>query len=202
MTPSAAFGVPKCPKICSKREKAATLVAEDQLTDEEIGTTVGVSRKTVQRWKHEPGFAQRVQEIVTIYATRAVEHGIARRERRLRVLNEMHDRILRVIDTRAKSPELQHIPGGRTGLVTRMLKGIGTGENYQVVEVYEVDTASLRELRALQRQAAEELGQRVHRTSALVGDLAQRLQSKSEEDLNYYVSHGHWPEEECRCAVN
>jgi len=147
--------------LSEKREKAAQLVSEDKLTNEEIAEQLGIGKKTLQRWKHNEAFAARVNAISEAFAERALKHGIARRELRVSVLNEVHEKLLTVIEERSKDPELQGIPGGQTGLVTKMLKGIGKGNDFQVVEVYEVDNGTLRELRAVQEQVAEELGQKV-----------------------------------------
>lgn len=51
------------------------------------------------------------------------------------------------------------IPGGETGLLVRKYKNLGSGDNARTVEEYEVDTGLLAELRAHEKQAAEELGQ-------------------------------------------
>jgi len=61
-----------------------------------------------------------------------------------------------------------------------MLKGIGKGDDFQVVEVYEVDTGTVKEIRALQQQVAEELGQRVERTETLdLNKLFERMTLKN-----------------------
>ena len=54
---------------------------------------------------------------------------------------------------------MQNVPGGRAGLLVRRVKSIGAGENAREVVEYEVDTALLKELRELERQAAQEAGQ-------------------------------------------
>lgn len=94
------------------------------------------------------------------FAERALKHLLARRERRLTVANELHDKLLQVIAERAADPELANVPGGKTGLITKRLKSIGRSNDFRVVPVYEVDTGTLREIRAIHEQVAEELGQR------------------------------------------
>lgn len=42
------------------RERAAELVAADELTDEAIAAAVGVSRRTLTYWKRHPEFRARV----------------------------------------------------------------------------------------------------------------------------------------------
>lgn len=147
------------PKLTERLEKAARLLAEDALSDEQIAAECGVSRTALAKWKKKEVFAARVNAISEQYAERALKHGIARRERRLAILNGLHDKMLQVIEERAVDPEFADIPGGTTGLVTKNLKGIGKGEDFRVVEVYEVDTGTLKEIRGTQEQAAKELGQ-------------------------------------------
>ena len=61
---------------------------------------------------------------------------------------------------RQRAVNLKDVPGGgNTGLLVRQVKGIGKGEDFQVVEEYAVDTGLLRELREHEKQAAIELGE-------------------------------------------
>lgn len=155
-SPESTAGVPK---FTERLEKAARLLAEDDISDEQIAAECGVTRTALAKWKKRPEFAARVKEIADTYAERALRHGLARRERRITVLNDLHDGMLRVIAERAASSEYASLPGGKTGLVTKTQKGIGKGEDFQVVDVYEVDTGTLKEIRGIQEQAAKELGQ-------------------------------------------
>jgi hypothetical protein len=152
-----------------KHEEAAQLVSEDRLTDDQIAEKAGVTRKCLHQWKRRKAFAARVEELTAIWTERALRYGLAKRERRLAVLSDMHNRLLTVIDERAQAEEMQTVPGGKTGLVCKSLKGIGKGSDFQVVEVYEADTGILKELRGLQEQIAKELGQAVEHVSVTVG---------------------------------
>jgi hypothetical protein len=139
----------------------------------------GITERTLERWKKEPEFSERVKAIVLAYSERALRGGLARREKRVAVLNDMHDRMLTVIDERAEDVGMQVVPGGKSGLITKQLKGIGKGEDFQVVEVYEVDTALVRELRATQEQIAKELGQWVEKRDVKVNSILFAPQSDS-----------------------
>lgn len=174
------------------REMAAQLVADDRLTDREIAEQCGIDKATLERWKLQTSFKTRVQAIVAEYAKRALKHGIARRERRLGVLNDLHNKLLQVIDERAKSEDMVAVPGGKTGIVTKTLKGIGKGEDFQTVEEYRVDTASIAEIRDIQKQAAEELGQRIKRTESL--DLNQLFERMSDSEIEAVINEGTLPE--------
>jgi hypothetical protein len=187
--------------LTGKQQEAAALLAEDCFTDEKIAEAVGVTRSTLAEWKKIAEFASLVSEVSSTYGQRAIKHGIARKERRLRVLNDIHDGILRVYAERGTSPDLAYIPGGKTGLVTKQRKGIGKGDDFQVVESYEIDTGSIRELRGIQEQVAEELGQRVERRRVEFEDITKVFEARSEEELEFFTQHGHWPGEECKCTV-
>lgn len=144
-----------------KVSEAIRLVAEGELNQREIAEAIGVTRRTIERWVASRSFMEKVKAIVDEYNEKAMKKGIARRERRITVLNDLHEKALAVIKERSADPELQNVPGGKTGLVTKMLKGIGKGDDFQVVEVYEVDTGTMKEIRAIQEQVTEELGQKV-----------------------------------------
>lgn len=175
-----------------KREKAAQLVAEDVLSDEKIAAEVGIGRRTLARWKADQRFLARVETIAAAYAKRALKHGLARKECRLAVLNDLHQRMLQVIEERALSPDLASVPGGKTGLVTKTLKGIGKGDDFQVVEVYEVDTSTVGKICDLQKQVAEELGQWVRRSE--ITDRNRLFERMSREELDLYARTGTLPD--------
>jgi len=147
----------------TRQEKAAILVAEDYQTDEQIAESIGITRKTLFVWKKKPGFAARVEEIAVLLSEQALKQGISRRERRLAVQNETHNKLLTVIAERAKDAELQTVPGGKTGLVIKTVKGIGKGEDFRVVEQYQTDTDTIKAILAIHEQTAKELGQVVER---------------------------------------
>jgi hypothetical protein len=174
------------------REVAAQLVADDRLTDREIAEQCGIDKATLERWKLQPSFKARVQAIIEAYAKRALKRGIARRERRVGVLNDLHNKMLQVIDERAKSKDMATVPGGKTGIVTKTLKGIGKGEDFQAIEEYRVDTGTIAEIRDVQKQAAEELGQWIKRTESL--DLNQLFERMSDSEIEAVINDGTLPE--------
>ncbi len=175
-----------------KREKAAQLIAQDHLSDEKIAIEVGISRRTLARWKGDRKFIARVERITTAYADSVLRHGLARKTRRLAVLNDLHEKMLQVITERAGDPELAEVPGGKTGLVTKTLKGIGKGDDFQVVEVYQVDIGTIGKICDVQKQAAEELGQWVKRSETV--DLNQLFERMSREELDRYAKDGTLPD--------
>ena len=61
--------------------------------------------------------------------------------------------------------------------MVKTLRGIGRG----AVEVFEVDTGTIRELRAIQQQVAEELGQHVQRISVTEGLSEEQMDARISE---------------------
>lgn len=146
-------------KWTPQREQAAVHVAQDELTDEEIAGKLNITRMTLARWKTEPVFLARVDEHIAAYRAAIRRRGIAVVENRIGQLQERWRLMRQVIAERAEAPEMQGVAGGTTGLLVRTVKGIGKGDDFQLIELYAVDTGLLKELREHERQAAQELGQ-------------------------------------------
>ena len=146
-------------KWSGPKRRAAELLAADELTDEQVAAAVGTERRTLARWKLHPDFAAAVQAGADALGEVARRYAVGRRAARVRALQDRWDALRQVIGDRATAPEMQAAPGGATGLLCRTVKGVGSGENFQLVEEYEVDTGLLRELREHEKQAAQELGQ-------------------------------------------
>ena len=141
------------------RERAAALLADGELTGEEVADEVGVNRWTLWSWRRQPEFAARVRQITERAAEELERYAIARKVRRMRSYDERWRELQRVIAERAAGPAMQSVPGGKTGLLVRRVKSIGAGVNVREVEEYELDTGLLKELRGLEKQAAVEAGQ-------------------------------------------
>lgn len=145
--------------LTGRQLTAAALDAADELTDERIAADVGVSRASLNRWRAKPAYAAEVARQKQAILEHALRLPIAKKTKRLTVLNDLHEKQLAVIDARA----LEHgddpkIAGGATGLVVREYKMIGSGRDAQVIETYGVDVALIREIRGTQEQAAKEVG--------------------------------------------
>jgi hypothetical protein len=145
--------------VHQRREQAAQLVAEDRFPDTKIAEICEISEACLSKWKKRPEFAERVKELTAVYGDRVLKFGLARRERRLAVLSDVHEKILTLIDARAKDPEMAAIPGGPTGLLVKTNKLSRVGKALQVYEEFKADVGLLKELRAIEEQAARELGQ-------------------------------------------
>jgi hypothetical protein len=149
-----------------EREHAADLVADDQRTDRQIAGDLGIAKATLERWKKHSAFQERVQAIRTQRAQALRAEAEARQARRLieranrlEFLNDRHRGLCQILEERAADPAWENVPGWKTGLMVHTVKGLGKGEDFQVVDEFAVDTGLLRELRELERQAAVETGQ-------------------------------------------
>lgn len=85
-------------------------------------------------------------------------YEIARKEARVASVNDRWRKLHQIAQERGE--DMRDVPGGSTGLLTRTYKSVGSGDDAQVVEEYRVETGLLREMRAHEQAAAEELGQR------------------------------------------
>lgn len=95
--------------------------------------------------------AQTIKDVAKALPTLAV------REQRLAALQDRHDRMAIVMTERAD--DMATVPGGKSGLLVRQIKQIGSGESAQIVEEYKLDTGLLSEFREHEKQVAMELGQ-------------------------------------------
>lgn len=142
-----------------ERRLAAQLLADGNLTDVEIAEIAGVDRTTLWRWKQEPEFIEVIEGHLEVFKQEVRRRGIASRDRRIKALNDRWSRLQRVVEERADDPAHENVPGWKTGLLVHNVKSVGGGESATVVDLYEVDTGLLRELREHEKQAAQELGQ-------------------------------------------
>lgn len=160
----------------AQRERAAVLLAEDDLSDAQIAASIGVGRTTLNDWKRCPEFAARVETNVAGLAAAMMRHSVAKRRHRMRTLNDLHDKALDVIRLRAerygavlgddteavaiqaaRAVSGPSVPGeAATGVLAE--KETVNNAGFRTVE-WSVDAALLREIRAIQEQAAKELGQ-------------------------------------------
>lgn len=162
--------------LTKRQERAARMVAEGYLTQREIAEKVGVARRTVAAWIGEPEygpFQKRLAEYRQRFAAVVMASGLARREKRVQHLTDLHQRLRRVIKERAKDPTMQNVPGGKTGVLVRTIKALEVTEDgtdargrrikrsvKKLVPEYETDTATTAELRRIQEQIAVEVGDR------------------------------------------
>jgi hypothetical protein len=188
-----------------RRERAAILLAEDRLSDKKIGELCGIHETTLNKWKRRPEFKERIAELTQIFADRALKQGLAQRDRRVAVLVQMHDKLLQIVEERAADPNIASVPGGKTGLVVRTMKGIGKGKEFRLVEQFQADTRLVKELRGVEEQIARELGQwqeRIEVEDVSLADIMARARQRKPAEVTQQpvvveteqeVPPGEWP---------
>lgn len=152
-----------------KHHEAALLLAEDELTDEQIADRVGIHRQTLANWKKDSGFAGLIGDQVGRLNAAMLRLPIAKKRERLKTLNTLHQKAMQVIEERAADMEDEATATG-TGLLVRQIKIVRNGDDVTVLREYVVDVALMREIRALEEQASKELGQWVDK-SEVTGEL-------------------------------
>lgn len=145
----------------AQRKRAALLLAEDEMSDAEIAETLGIARSTLSTWKVRPEFAAQVGDYVGELQSRMLRYRIAKKRERVKTLDVLHAKLLTVIEERAE--EGMAAPGAGTGLIVRQLKMIGAGRDAEMVEEFAVDNGTIRQIMAIEEQAAKELGQWVEK---------------------------------------
>lgn len=121
-------------------------------------------RTTLKNWAVAFGWQARLVEIAETERQAIIARGIAEKQNRIDALNDRWARMRQVVKERAEDSELQHVAGGKTGLIVHNVKGVGKGEDFQLIDLYEVDTGLLKELREHEKQAAQEVGQWVEKS--------------------------------------
>lgn len=127
----------------------------------------------MHNWKQDPEFAAQVGDHIGQIQAAMMRHAIAKKYKRIGVLDDLHTKLLAVVEERGLAMTGEYA-GTDTGLVVRQIKSIGTGPNTQTIEEYAVDTGTIREIRALHEQAAKELGQWVEKSQ--VEDLTRAIE--------------------------
>ena len=151
----------------SKQVTAAALCAADELTNAKIAEQVGVSERTLDRWLTEPLFLDAMAEHNRRIQAAMLRLDIAKRHKRVGILDDQLKKALRVQEARAEAyADDPDAHGGETGLIVKTVKQIGGGQNAQTVTEYQVDTALQKQIESLMERAAKELGQEVERTES------------------------------------
>lgn len=137
------------------RTRAAQLVAEGKLNQSAIAQQVGASRMALIRWNQKPEFQERVRQIQGQTEVAMLKEGIRIKSNRLDDLQELRDRLFRVIHERAAAAEHENVPGWKSGLLVHQIKNVGG----QPVDHYAHDASLVKELREVEKQAAIEMGE-------------------------------------------
>jgi hypothetical protein len=157
------------------RRAAALDVAMDELSDAAIAERAGVSRRSLTTWKQHPEFAAQVAHHIEDLNRAMTRLAIAKKHKRVAVLNDLHEKALEVIRLRAEQFTDADTPADAArrvfgnGTVPEAITGLvvkdETITNSGIVSTkWSVDVALMKEIRSLEEQAAKELGQWVDRS--------------------------------------
>jgi hypothetical protein len=139
----------------SKHEQFALAIAKGE-SSAKAYTSAGYSecgaKQSAARLLRNPNIRSRVAQIQAELSAGTIAFEISSRNARVQALQDRWDRMRRVIEQRAASPDFAKVPGGTTGLLCRDLRCKDT-------PVYKIDAGLLAELRAHEQQAARELSQ-------------------------------------------
>ncbi len=163
-------------KLDSRHDRAALRLAEGRWIDERIAKEAGISRVALWKWLHVPEFAALVEQQRSLLHGGVIKRGIADKQTRIDGQVDRHQRLQEVIEQRAArgqallaeqasglTPGGLPVPEGRkpipaelaTGMVVRQEKVTPFGS----VAEFVVDAGTSAEMRALEKQVAQELGE-------------------------------------------
>ncbi|MFH0900540.1 MAG: hypothetical protein V2A73_07915 [Pseudomonadota bacterium] len=125
------------------------------------GTRVAptVRLRSLKSWSAAFGWQARLADVAGEERQAIVAQGIAARQNRVDAYGDRWARMRQVIAERGADSEMAEVPGGKTGLLVRTFRTIGGRSDPQTVEEFAVDTGLLKELREIEKQAAEDMGQ-------------------------------------------
>jgi hypothetical protein len=123
-----------------RRERAALLVAADDIPDESIALELGITRRTLTDWKQAPEFCERVNEHRARLRLKVMHEGFAQKAERVKALNAVATALLSQI----AAAEYQAV--------------IGLTEDGEPIRGF--DRGRVREFRGLLDDIAKELGER------------------------------------------
>ena len=110
------------------------------------GYSANGAKQSASRLLTDADLCSRVEELRAEYHRATLAYQLADRNERVKALQDVADRIRRLIDARSKDPEMAEVTGAETGLLVADLKVIGFGEAAQLVREVRVDAAPIKEL--------------------------------------------------------
>lgn len=106
-----------------------------------------------------------IKDRIAIWRDEVKESAIADMNYRVARLHELEGKLWTVIDERANDRQYEEVAGGNTGLIVHDVKAVGAGPSAQLVDVYAVDTGTIKAIQGLYDDVAKELGQRVDKVN-------------------------------------
>lgn len=133
------------------------MALEEGMSNAQIAEKVGVSSGTIATWLKRPEYKEAINRYNELLQEETFRLSVANKSRRIQDYQNIRDRIQTVIDGRAEA--YSHIPGGKSGLLVKQVKSIGSGINAYEASEYVYDTSLVRDILAISKQAAIEKGE-------------------------------------------
>jgi len=149
--------------------------------------------RSLKSWSSAFGWQTRLGQVADEERQAIVAQGIAERQNRVDAYGDRWGRMRQVIAERAADKELADVPGGKTGLLVRTFRTIGGRGDPQIVEEFAVDVGLLREMREIEKQAAQDLGQWVEKgelTGKGGSPLLKDVRDLTDDELAAIASRG------------
>jgi transposase-like protein len=145
-----------------RRETAAALLAQGELSVNEIARQVGVTRDLIWIWRKSPLFQARITEHLDRIRDELLSVGVAAKAARISALQDRHLRLCRIIEERADAAmadeEARDVPGAASGLLVRQVRVTGSGRNAERVITWELDDKVLKEIRSIEETVSKLIG--------------------------------------------
>lgn len=158
-------------EMVATKYRAASQVADGTMLDAEIAKQAGVSRRQLDRWKKEPAFAALVNGITGKAANAIRDEAVASKAGRLRILTDLHNKLLQIIEARMQAADRIAAMQGEGGSKLQTPRSVwAAGEDTGLIVTKEtwgkansheasVDTSLIKQILDLQERIAKELGQ-------------------------------------------
>src|ERR1041385_8970565 len=117
-------GRPQQSSMTQAKILAARLVAEDKLSNAQIGRKCGVTARCIEKWKRKPEFLAEVASHKKAWKEQVLAEGLSDRAFRIKEAQADYDKLGQIIVERGKDPSMKGGPGGKTGLITRTLQSL------------------------------------------------------------------------------
>ena len=165
---------------------AQFIVAGENMTQAAIlaGYKESAANNMGSRLAKRPEIRGRITELRELHSEKALTAaGIRNPQARISALEDIWTRMRQVITERAADPEMQAVPGGKTGLLVMTYKSVGSGPATEIKKEYAFDRALVQELREHSKQSAEELGQWTTRRETYSESVSLQLGGSKLHDL-------------------
>ena len=141
------------------QERAALLVARDDLSDAQIAQQCGIDRRTLTRWKKRAEFQAQIEQRRRVWRQEREAQNVAKRKACFASLDSHWKRLWEIVANRDTSSEMRNVPGGRSGFLYGRQKTFRSEGKVHVITDYYLDSKVPRQLRTLEVQAAKNLQQ-------------------------------------------